>query len=140
MKSPRVTRPPKRRRKSPNKRELAEMKALSNLGNTPYAISKRTGIDDGTVAKYLADQEAYNNPQMQTLVTEIMAKEIMDLTVLTVKARQRLHEIAPRLNAIESIALMDRTFQQRRLLEGKSTSNIATLQKVIRDANKDLAD
>lgn len=116
------------------------MKALSTVGMTPYAISKRTGINEHTVAKYLANQEAYNNPKMQQLVAQVLEKEIMDLTVLTVKARQRLHERAPFMNAIESIALMDRSFQQRRLLEGKSTSNIATLRKIINEANDDLSD
>ena len=77
---------------------------------------------------------------MESQIAEICEKEILDLTVLTVKARQRLHELAATMNPIEAIALMDRTFQQRRLLEGKSTSNIATLQKIIREANKDLED
>jgi len=75
---------------------------------------------------------------MQALVTEIQAKEISDLVVLTVKARERLHDLASRMNPIEAIALMDRTFQQRRLLQGKSTENVATLVKIITEANQDL--
>jgi len=40
---------------------------------------------------------------------------------------------------IETIALVDRTFQQRRLLEGQSTQNIATLSKLI-EAVQDAGD
>ena len=137
MRSPKATRG-RRKHKKPIKKELAEIKALSNMGMTPYAIEKRTGLYHTTVAKYLAQQEAYNDPGMQALVTEIQAKEISDLVVLTVKARERLHDIAGRMNPIEAIALMDRTFQQRRLLQGKSTENVATLVKIITEANQDL--
>jgi len=35
---------------------------------------------------------------------------------------------------IKTIALVDRMFQQRRLLEGQSTQNIATLSKLIEAA------
>jgi len=138
MQSPRVSRPPGRRRKALNKREQAEIKALNKLGHSNYAVAKRTGIDNHTVAKYLANQEAYADPRMTAMVAEICEKEILDLTVLTVKARERLHELAAKMNPIEAIALMDRSFQQRRLLEGKSTANIATLQKIIQKANADL--
>lgn len=139
MRSPKTSRG-RRTGKKLNRREKAEVKALEQLGNTPYAIEKRTGIDHHTVAAYLRDQEAYNDPKMKDLIAEIVEKEIFDLTVLTVKARQRLHQLAPRMNPIEAIALMDRTFNQRRLIEGKSTQNIATLAKIIREANKDLED
>lgn len=130
----------RRRKKKLNVVEKAEVKALSEMNLTPYAIGKRTGISHHTVAKYLADQEAYNDPGMPELIAKIQEKEIADLTVLTVRARSRLHKLAATMNPIEAIALMDRTFQQRRLLQGKSTENIATLVKIITEANKDLED
>ena len=139
MRKPAVSRG-RRKHKKPNKKELATVKALSNLGNTPFAIEKRTGLYHTTVSKYLSDAEAYNDPTMPALIAQIQAREIEDLTVLTVRARARLHDIAATMNPIEAIALMDRSFQQRRLLQGKSTENVATLVKIITEANKDLAD
>lgn len=139
MRSPKATRGRKKYKK-PTKKELAEIKALSNMNLTPHAIEVRTGICHTTVAKYLANQEAYNEPGMDALITTIMEREIQDLAVLTVKARERLHQLAAKMNPIEAIALMDRTFQQRRLLQGKSTENVATLIKIITEANKDLQD
>lgn len=130
----------KREGKKLNKKELVTIHAFSKMGYTPYAIKKRTGIDNHTVAKYLATQEAYTDPKFKALVDAVCEKEIFDLVSLTVEARDRLHNLAPTMNPIEAIALMDRTFQQRRLLEGKSTNNIATLAKIISEANNDLVD
>jgi hypothetical protein len=44
--------------------------------------------------------------------------------------------LAPRMNPIEAIALMDRSFQQRRLLEGNSTANISTISKIVLEAHE----
>lgn len=125
-----------RKGKPLTKKEQAEIKALSDLNHSNYQIEQRTGISHHTIDKYLKDQEAYSDPQMQAKVNQIKEKEILDLTVLNVEAKQRLHEIAPRMNAIEAIALMDRTFQQLRLLEGKSTANVHTLTTIIEEAHK----
>lgn len=126
----------KRRSGKPLKaKEKAEIKALSDMGHSNYAIEKRTGISHNTIDKYLSDQAAYADPKMQEKITKIKEKEILDLTILNVKAKNRLHDLAPRANMIESIALMDRTFQQLRLLEGKSTQNIATLTKIVEEAH-----
>jgi len=131
------------RRKRPkgkrlNKREQALIKASTELGKSGYQIEKETGISHTTVGKYLKNQEAYSNPKMKEMVAQIKEYEILDLTVLNVRAKQRLHEVAERLNPIEAIALMDRTFQQIRLLEGKSTANISTLTKIVEEAHGDL--
>jgi len=131
------------RRKRPkgkrlNKREQALIKASTELGKSGYQIEKETGISHTTVGKYLKNQEAYSNPKMKEMVAQIKEHEILDLTVLNVRAKQRLHEVAERLNPIEAIALMDRTFQQIRLLEGKSTANISTLTKIVEEAHGDL--
>ena len=128
--------PKKKRRPTPlSKKEVAKVKAFNELGFSQYAVAKRTGFSAATVRKYLANAEAYSTPDMQNLVDQIKEKEILDLTVLTVEARDRLHILAPHMNPIEAIALMDRSFQQRRLLEGKSTANIATLTQIIKDAH-----
>ena len=111
------------------------MKALSELGHSNHEIEKLTGHSHNTIKKYLEDQEAYNDPKMIQKIEIIKEKEILDLTVLNVGAKKRLHEITPRANMIECIALMDRSFQQRRLIEGKSTANIATLTKIIEEAH-----
>jgi hypothetical protein len=123
-----------------NKRELATIKASKELGKSDYQIEKETGISHNTIAKYLASNEAYSNPKIKEMVQEIKEKEILDLTVLNVRAKSRLHNLAATMNPIEAIALMDRSFQQLRLLEGKSTQNISTLTKIIEEAHKDLTE
>ena len=52
-------------------------------------------------------------------------KELDDLFLIGVKARKRLHELLDegKTKPIETTAIMDRAFQQRRVLEGKSTEN-----------------
>jgi hypothetical protein len=118
------------------RKQKANIKALAELGHSKCEIEKLTGHSHHTIAKYLDESEAYADPRMQAMVTKIKEKEILDLTVLNVRAKARLHELAPRANMIESIALMDRTFQQLRLLEGKSTQNIATLTQFVQEAHK----
>ncbi len=110
----------------PKKSELAKFKALHDIGLTPHAIGKRTGRDPKTIRKYLAS-EIYNDAEMQDLIEEIKQNELDDLFLLGAKARKRLHELLDEgdTKAIETTAIMDRTFQQRRLLEGQSTENIS---------------
>ena len=110
----------------PTKKELAHIKALSDLGHTPTAVAKKVGRSHHTVIKYL-NSEVYNDPEIEAMVSRIKEKEIADLCLLGAKARKRLHELmdAGTSKVIETVALMDRAFQQRRLLEGASTQNIA---------------
>lgn len=125
---------PKKGRKL-RKSSKANITALSQLGMTNSQIEKRTGHSHHTIKAYLESAEAYSDPNMARMVEQLKEKEILDLTVLNTEAKARLHELAPRMNPIEAIALMDRTFQQQRLLEGKSTANIATLTKFIQEAH-----
>ena len=113
-------------RKKPNKKELAEMKVLSDLGHSPTAISKQMKKSHHTILKYLQDQEIFNDPEVQRLIEIIRDKELDDLFLIGAKARKRLHELLDEGNtkAIETTAIMDRSFQQRRLLEGASTEII----------------
>ena len=55
-----------------------------------------------------------------------------DLVILRAKALARLHEKLDKdkLNPIALIASQDRTFQQSRLLEGKSTFNVSSLLRI----------
>ena len=109
----------------PTKKELARFKVMRDLGLTPNAIGARTGRDPKTVRKYL-QSEVYNDPEIMRMVDIIKEKEVADLYLLGAKARYRLHELLDEgdTKAIETTAVMDRSFQQRRLLEDQSTDNV----------------
>jgi hypothetical protein len=117
-----------RKNLTPTKKELAQYKALNDLGLTPNAIAVRAKRDPKTVRKYL-QSEVYDDPEIMRMVDIIKEKEINDLYFLGAKARKRLHELLDegKTKTIETVALMDRSFQQRRLLEGQSTENLAQL-------------
>ena len=116
------------RKQSPDKKELAQFKAMSDLGLTANAIGVKTGRDPKTIRKYL-QSDVYNDPAVMELVHLIKEKEINDLYLIGAKARHRINELLDEGNTkpIETVAIMDRTFQQRRILEGKSTENIFQL-------------
>ncbi len=110
----------------PTKKELAQIKAFSDMGHTPTAVAKLVGRSHHTVIKYL-DSEVFNDPEIGAIVSRIKEKEAQDLCLLGAKSRKRLHDLLDggKTKVIETVALMDRAFQQRRLLEGTSTENIA---------------
>ena len=114
-----------RKNLTPTKKEIAQYKALNDLGLTANAIAVRANRDPKTVRKYLRS-EVYQDPEIMQMVDIIKQKEIQDLYLLGAKARKRLHELLDegKTKTIETVALMDRSFQQRRLLEGQSTENI----------------
>ncbi len=109
----------------PKKTELAKFIALNDLGYSPNAIAKRTDRDPKTIRKYL-NSEAINDPDIKIIVQKIKDAELNDLLLLNQKARSNLHkrfdEGSP--NVIESLATMDKSFTQVRLLSGKATKNI----------------
>ena len=113
-------------RQRPNKKEIAEMKVMTNLGESPTSIAKKMGKSHHTVQKYLDDLEIHQDPEVKKLIIIITEKELQDLKLLNMKARKNLHyrfdTSSP--NVIESLATMDKSFQQIRLLENKSTQNI----------------
>jgi hypothetical protein len=123
--------------KKPTKKELAEIKVMAELGESPTSIANRIGRSHNTVLRYLRS-EVYNDPAISQLVDRIRNAELADLYLLGAKGRHRLHELvdAGETKMIETIALVDRTFQQRRLLEGNSTQNIAILAKIIEAAQE----
>lgn len=124
-----------RKNSTPTKPEMAEFKAMADMGLTNYAIAKKTGRDQKTVKKYL-NSDVYHDPEVTRLVEIIKEKEVSDLFLLGAKARNHLHTLLDegKMKAIETVATMDRSFQQRRLLEGQSTDNlfavIDTIEKI----------
>jgi hypothetical protein len=117
-----------RKNLTPTKKELAQFKAMNDLGLTANAIGVKTERDPKTVRKYL-QSDVYNDPEIAGMVDIIKTKEVNDLYLLGAKARKRLHVLMDEGNTktIETVALMDRSFQQRRLLEGLSTENTAVI-------------
>jgi hypothetical protein len=114
------------------------MKVLSDSGYSPTAISQELGKSHHTVIKYLKSA-VYTDPTINVIVEKIRENETNDLYLLGARGRQRLHELVDKGDSkmIETIALVDRTFQQRRLLEGKSTANIHSLTALITAANEE---
>lgn len=129
---------PKKKGKRPGKREQALMVAMKDMGKSTYEIGALLGRSYHTVQRYLVEP-MFHDKRFLEMVDEYKTKEITDLTVLNIEARARLHDLAPMMTPIEAIALMDKSFQQRRLLEGKSTENVFSLKKIISDAHKSTA-
>ena len=113
------------------------MKAMNELGESPTSIAARMDRSHNTVIKYL-ESDVYNDPAICEMVEKIKEKELSDLYLLGAKGRHRLHELIDKGDSqmIPTIALVDRVFQQRRLLEGRSTANIATLTALIVNAEE----
>ncbi len=109
----------------PDHKEIAQMVVLSRLGLSAVGIGKRMSRSNHTVAKYIQSAVA-ESPEVQVLIDLITQKEIEDLRLLGAKARNRLHELIDegKTKMIETCAVMDRSFQQIRLLEGNSTANL----------------
>jgi hypothetical protein len=127
-------------RRKPTKPELARFKVMADLGVTPNAIGKKVGRDPKTVRYYLQSPVYETDPDLQEMVELIKARELNDLYLLGAKGRKRLHDLLDegQTKMIETIALVDRTFQQRRLLEGGSTANVGLLAKLVIAADESL--
>src|SRR5215475_7315108 len=121
----------------PNKKELAKMKVMSDLGLSATAIAEKLGRSHNTVIKYL-DSDVYNDPTISVIVEKIKENEINDLYLLGAKGRKRLHELVDKGDSkmIKTIALVDRVFQQRRLLAGESTANISGITRLINESHE----
>ena len=118
--------------KKPNKNELAKMKVMYDLGVSPTTIAGKLGKSHHTVIKYL-QSDVYTDPSIGEIIGRIKEKETEDLYLLGAKARMNLHNQADagKMRPIENIALMDRVFQQRRLLEGRSTMNLGLKMQLV---------
>lgn len=126
------------RKTKPDKKEIAQMVVLSVMGNSDNSIGRQLGRSPHTVRKYRNSEVDLKDPVVQKLINQLTKTETDDLRLLGGKARARLHVLLDegKTRAIETTAIMDRTFQQRRLLEGESTSNIAF--KMLRDVGRKL--
>ena len=60
--------------RKPNKKELAQMKVMSDLGLSPTAIAGKLGRSHNTVIKYL-DSDVYNDPAIGGIVEKIKENE-----------------------------------------------------------------
>ena len=129
-------------RRKPTKPELARFKAMADLGLTPNAIGKKVGRDPKTVRYYLQSPVYETDADIQEMVELIKARELDDLYLLGAKGRKRLHDLLDegKTKMIETIALVDRTFQQRRLLQGGSTANLGIFSRIVIEADKILFD
>ena len=105
------------------------MKVLAELGETPTAIAKKIGKSHHTVIYYLKEKiEVFNDPIVKKLIEVIQQKEMSELFLIGEKARAVLSaylddciEGTKQPNPIAIVAIQDRSFQQRRLLEGSAT-------------------
>ncbi len=102
------------------------MKVLSDMGESNRSIARQLGKGHGTIKKYLNSDVFTNAPEIDRMVEQIKDREVADLALLGARGRQHIHELLDegKSTLIPLIALVDRTFQQRRLLEGKSTVNL----------------
>lgn len=110
-----------------------KLKRLLKLKISGKEVAERLDVSEATLYRYL------NYLKKQILITkEIDSTEITSLALLGAKARQKLSSIVETMKPIELIALVDRTFQQRRLLQGKSTANVSVLANIISEAHKQI--
>jgi len=109
------------------------MKVMSELGVSPTAIAGKLGKSHHTIIKYL-QSDVFTDPTIKAIVEKIRDTELNDLYLLGAKGRQRLHELLDsekEVQMIPTIALVDRTFQQRRLIEGHSTVNLGLKMQLV---------
>src|SRR5919106_4194489 len=116
--------------RKPTKNEIAKMAVMAAEGFSNRAIGEELGRSHVTVTKYLSS-EVFTDPDIAEKIEKLQKAEIDDLTLLTGKLRGHLHMLVDRgkMRPIETVAALDRTFQQRRLLEGKSTQHHMVLTK-----------
>ncbi len=129
----------------PIKSELAYFKVLSDQGMTPNAIGKLIGRDPKTVSKYLSQE--ITDPEVERMVELIRKAELSQLHQIGLKSRVILIDYLDsvlagerEVNPISVTAILDRTFTQRRLLEGSSTMNISSLTAIIHAVHEERHD
>lgn len=119
----------KNRKRRIDKRELATMKVLAEMGETPSAIAKQIGKSHHTTICYLKEKtEVFNDPEVKKLIEVIKQKELDELCLIGKKSRTVLNNYLDdclagekQPNPIAIVAIQDRSFQQRRLLENEAT-------------------
>ena len=112
-----------------NKKELAFAKVMTELGHTPSAVAKVLGRSHHTIIVHL--QQTCDDPEVSKMVELIKRSELQELQTIGWKSRTILNDYLDRIilgekeaNPISVTAILDRTFQQKRLLEGSATQRI----------------
>ena len=113
-------------RPRPKLSEIAAAKALVSTGMSATAVGEALGRDHKTIQRWLASS-AVSTPEIEELVQNIKGREMIHLRLLIDKALNHLHVLLDQggMRAIETMAVADRCFNMRRLLEGSSTHNIS---------------
>jgi hypothetical protein len=106
--------------------EVAKMHVLSDEGVSKTEIAAALERSHFAVEATLKKTSYLADPMIQAKIKAMQDNELQDLTLIAVKARSRLHNLldAEATGPIETTAILDKTFMQRRLLEGSSTSNV----------------
>ena len=115
------------------KKEKAIIKTMSDSGQSLRRIGRILGRDHHTISRHLESLDM-NDPEIKKYISVLKADELNDLTLIGGMARSRLFELLAegKTKAIETTAIMDRCFQQRRLLSGESTHNVEAYHQVAR--------
>jgi hypothetical protein len=114
----------------PTKKDQAKIKVLHDGGMSFNATGNATGFDPKTCQSVLARTD-FNTPEMKDLIDKLKAREESELRLIGGKARAILDQYLNSVlrgdkspNPVAIVCIQDRSFQQRRLLEGQSTENI----------------
>ena len=107
------------------------------MGESNRSIARRLSKGHSTVKRYL-NSAVFTDPSIGKMIERIKEKEVDDLTLLGARGRQHIHELLDegKSSMIPTIALIDRTFQKRRLLEGKTTVNIGLKTQLVEAAEQ----
>ena len=127
----------KARSRRVNNKQLAQMKVLNEMGVSPTSIAKKLNLSHHTTLLYLREKtELFNDPEVIKLIKIIKERELDELFLIGKKSRAVIDaylddclEGTKQPNPVAIVAIQDRSFQQRRLLEGVSTDNIAIHMK-----------
>lgn len=119
-------------RNKPRTFDTDAFKALVKQGLKQNKIAKVLSISEGTVSLYIK-QLALEAKECQ----RIRAYDKEALILLSFKAKERINHLLDtgQLNARDCIKLLGVTFEQLRLIEGKSSSNIEVLTRIIQTAS-----
>ncbi len=114
-------------------------KVIQALGSmqTPYReIAETCHVSLGYISGVMKEYQD-NNEEIQALAKKITDAAIVDRKLIDAKASLAQHQYLDAVisgekqpNPIAITAIKDRSFQQMRLLEDKSTDNIAVKQKI----------
>jgi len=109
------------------KEEIALMNVMDDRGSPVSIIAEELDRNYTTVTRVLKNTKYLSDPKIQKMIATMQQDEAEDLALIGIKGRQRMHKLLDdeATNPIETTAMVDRVFQQRRLLEDKSTANIS---------------